>query len=91
MKSEEIKQIILSEYLDYADDILLADGFDEAFIGIVKGAGHEPKACYDQDKCIKILMEEGLSEEDAVDHFDYIIGSYVGSFSPMFLYTRIIK
>lgn len=88
MKSKKIQQIILSEYPDYAEDILLADGFDEAFLGIIQGAGQEPKACYDRDKCIEILMKEGSSEEDAVEHFEYnIINSYVGLYSPVFLFS----
>lgn len=88
MKNKEIQRIILDEYPDYAEDILLADGFEEAFLGMVKGASQEPKACYDRNKCIEILMEEGLSEEDAEEHFDFnVIGSYVGPFTPMFLYV----
>ena len=44
-------------------DILLADGFEDAFIGVVESHGAAPKACYNYDACIDILMkdmDEGL-------------------------------
>lgn len=87
MKSKNIEKLIESECPDQIDDILLAVGFDDAFMGITKGAGQEPKACYDYKKCINILMEEGSSREDAVEHFEFnVIGSNVGDYSPLFLF-----
>jgi len=38
------------------NDCLIADGFDDALIGITEG--NNPVAVYDTDKCIQILMRE---------------------------------
>lgn len=87
MNSKKIEKLIESECPDEIDDILLAVGFDDAFLGIVKGAGQESKACYDYKKCIDVLMEEGATREDAVEHFEFnVIGSNVGGYSPVFLF-----
>lgn len=68
-------------------ELLFADGFDNAILGIVHRCGMEPVVCYDQDFIIKLLISrDGLSEEDAIEHFDFnIAGAYVGPRTPMFL------
>ena len=48
----------IDEYIDafWPDvEILKADGFDEAFLGIATQAGRNPVAVYDRAKCINIL------------------------------------
>jgi hypothetical protein len=66
-------------------DMLFAEGFDEALIGVVQGAGQLPVALYDTGLCIMILTEQGMDEQDALDHFEYnVVGSYVGDNTPMF-------
>lgn len=67
------------------NDCLIADGFDDALIGITEG--NNPVAVYDTDKCIKILMrEDEMNEEDAVDFFYFnTVGAYVGEKTPLFL------
>jgi len=56
--------------------MLLADGFENAFIGtgVCNGVEH---AVYDLDKCVKILVDrDGMTEEDAIEYIDYnVIGS----------------
>ena len=71
------------------DKILLADGFEEAFIGVVESLGSQPKACYDSSKCIKVLMEDGndMTAKEAVEYFEFnVIGSYVGESTPAFMH-----
>lgn len=71
---------ILEEY----PDLLKADGFDEAIIGIVRRMDIIA-LCYDRDKVIEILMRD-MSEEDAYEYFDYnIAGAYVGEHTPFFM------
>lgn len=51
----------------------------------VSGAGVHTKALYDTDKCIAVLMRQGMSVEDAIEYFDFnVIGAYVGEGTPMF-------
>ena len=71
----------------YGDEILLADGFDEAFIGVAEVFGRPPIATYDRDKCLDILMgRDGMSEDDAIDFFNYnVTGAWVGETTPAFV------
>ena len=67
------------------EECLTADGFDDAVIGIVYGV--QPKAVYSVKKIIDILIEEDMSYEDAIEHFEYnIAGSYVGEKTPIYVY-----
>ena len=45
--------------------MLRADGFDEAIIGIGNRCGQLDILAYDVNKCIKILMAQGMTEEEA--------------------------
>ena len=50
------------------EECLVADGFDEAVIGVVYGV--EPKAVYSVQKIIDILIEEDeMDIADAIEHF----------------------
>jgi hypothetical protein len=63
------------------DDILKADGLDDAIIGI------EVSSCrliYSKSKVINILVSEGMTEQEALEHYDYNIeGAYVGDKTPI--------
>tara|TARA_Y100000593_G_C4200508_1_gene281629 strand:- start:450 stop:656 length:207 start_codon:yes stop_codon:yes gene_type:complete len=68
--------------------MLLADGFEKAFIGTGQQFNKE-LAVYDYDKCIEILAED-MSYEEAVEYFEYnVTGAYVGEGTPVFLKTEI--
>ena len=70
---------ILENFPD--EEILIADGFDDAIIGIDY---HNLRLIYSVSKCLNILMEEGMSEEDAHEHFGYnVAGSFVGEKTPI--------
>ena len=94
MQSEDkIKHYLEENYPDYMDKILLADGFEEAFIGIVESFGSEPKACYNYATCIEILMGDhqdvetvDAAYEEAVEYLEFnVTGAYVGEFTPAFI------
>jgi hypothetical protein len=62
------------------EDILKADGFDEAIIGI---DSNEMRLIYSVSKCIQILCRD-MNEEEAVEFFDFNVrGSYVGDKTPI--------
>ena len=66
-------------------ECLLADGFDDAVTGVTFGV--VPRAVYSVNKCLDILVEEGMSMEEAVEHFEYnVAGSYVGEKTPVWVY-----
>ena len=89
---QKINNFIEVAYSDYSDKILLADGFDDAFIGIGENSEGNPVAVYSVDKCLDILAKQFKDEEDAVgdaiDYFEFNVkGCYVGEFTPMFVNT----
>jgi hypothetical protein len=49
---------LIDHYGDHAEDVLLADGFEGAFMGLAEIHTLPPRACYDRDKCIKILFHQ---------------------------------
>lgn len=66
-------------------NILLADGFNEAVIGVTYRED-ELVALYSTDKIIQILRtEQDMTYEDAAEYFSYNIeGSYVGKKTPVY-------
>jgi hypothetical protein len=70
---------ILEQY--EGEEILIADGFDNAVIGIDESS---LRLIYSVEKCINILMEQGLDMTEAVEYFDFnVSGSYVGEKTPI--------
>ena len=66
------------------DDILLADGFNDALVGVTS----KNIAVYDINKCFKVLIKQGMSEEDAIDFFYFNVeGAYVGEQTPIYIHT----
>tara|TARA_R110000772_G_scaffold175545_1_gene287288 strand:- start:720 stop:971 length:252 start_codon:yes stop_codon:yes gene_type:complete len=75
---------LLDEILDnYPDEeILKADGFDDAVIGI----DTHMRLVYSIPKSIEILVKDDMTMEDAMDHFYYnVSGSYVGEKTPIWV------
>ena len=70
---------ILEQYED--EQILIADGFDSAVIGIEENS---MRLIYSVEKCITILMNQGMDMTEAVEYFEFnVSGSYVGEKTPI--------
>jgi hypothetical protein len=70
---------ILEQY--EGEEILIADGFDNAVIGIDESS---MRLIYSVEKCIEILMKQGMDMTEAVEYFDFnVSGSYVGEKTPI--------
>jgi hypothetical protein len=75
----ELLQQILENYPD--EDFLKADGFDAAIIGVEEKT---MRLIYSVKKCMDILMEDDMSELDALEYFSYNMeGAYVGEKTPI--------
>jgi len=84
MTKEDIDDYLMREWPE--DRFLSADGFEEAFIGVVYGKGRIPVTCYDREVCISILMEGGMSDGEAEEYFSFNVDdAWVGKKTPMFL------
>ena len=85
MENITYNDVLMSALED--NECLIADGFDDALIGI--SAGMNPVAVYDHDLCVDILMKEGMTDEEAVEHMNFnVTGAYVGDKTPVFVYTN---
>ena len=70
---------IVEQFQD--EEILKADGFDDAVIGIEESS---MRLIYSVEKCINILMKQGMDMTEAVEYFDFnVSGSYVGEKTPI--------
>ena len=70
----------------YNEKALMPDGFDDAFVGIAERCGQEPVLVYDRQKCVNILQSQDMTEEEAVEFFEYnTLGSWVGDNTPIFI------
>ena len=70
---------IVEDYYD--DEILKADGFDDAVIGICYSSS---RLIYSYKKCLDILISEGMDEIDAIEHLNFnTMGAYVGDKTPI--------
>ena len=77
----------LDEILERLDpDVLKADGFDDAVIGVASRCGSSDVLAYDVEKIILKLMLDGMSREEAEEFFEFnILGAYVGEYTPVFI------
>ena len=76
----------LEEYLIDAGetDVIFFDGFDEAIIGLGRQQYRGPYVIYNREKCIEILMEEGMEYEEAEEYFQFNTeGCWVGDYTPV--------
>lgn len=81
--TRNIKDYIAENYPD--SDILLADGFDEAFVGVSSSAIKNSVAVYSRARCVEILSRD-MSVEDAEEYFEFNVASaYVGENTPHFI------
>jgi len=89
MTRDKILEAINVLYPDdsYTENVLLADGFEDAFEGLATQFDGEPKAVYDYDKCVTVLMDrDGMSFDEAEEFMSYnVLGAWAGEHTPFFL------
>ena len=73
--------------------MLVADGYDEAVLGIARRCSQPDLIAYDVEKIIEILMtRDDMTYEVAVEFFDFnIAGAWVGEETPIFIYKMTIE
>lgn len=90
MKKSKSKISIRDQISDQYEDIPLLfmdpEDYDKAIVGVAACKGREIAVAYDYDKVIKVNMSMGMTEEEAVEFFDYNQGdAYVGEHTPVFI------
>lgn len=81
MIRSEIDDILESR----GETVLLADGFDDAFIGVSQRMNEPLLAVYSYDKMVEVLVvRDGMTEEEACEYIDFnVVGAWVGKQTPI--------
>ena len=74
---------IIEQYPD--EEILKADGFDNCILGYEYNWDGNIRLIYSVKAMLEeLVVSEGMTEEDAIEHFEYNIrGGYVGEKTPI--------
>lgn len=66
---------------------LFLNGCDDAFIGLANQYTNLRLAVYDYTKLIKVHIDMGMTEEEAIDFIEFnIICAWVGESTPLIIY-----
>lgn len=81
------------EEIENYETVILADGFEDAFIGIAERCAHNPVAVYDYERCVQTLMRrDGMTDEEACEWMEFnVLGTYVGDQTPWFLRLSLVE
>jgi hypothetical protein len=97
-QTEQTDDRTLAEWLEDTlgtDDhgVVSCDGFDDCIIGVVESFGGLAQLLYDKQKMVAKMMErDGMTEEEAVEFFDFnIIGSYTSPQDPIYFVASAPK
>ena len=85
MTTGEILDIIIDDENDKElEYILLADGFEEAFVGVTVTS--PKKVIYDYWKCLDcIIKNEKIDFDDAIDFLDEFVQEDLGKNTPIYI------
>jgi hypothetical protein len=85
MTEEELKTLI---YYETDEEIMLMDGFEEAFVGFSRRCGQPTLATYSYIKMLQVLIErDDMDVEEAGEYIEYnCAGAWMGELTPVILY-----
>ena len=91
-RSEFRQDLIDMTCIDDDDTLTFLEGpeFDTAIIGICHRSGQPDVLAYDEEKIINLFIKDGMSEEDAIDFYEYntVRGiPYMGKSVPVIITT----
>ena len=72
----------------YGDELMFIDPekFDKCIIGVATRCGMPCSVVYDKDELIKVYMDEGMNEEEALEFISFNVeGAYVGETTPLIM------
>ncbi len=74
---------------DFEEQLMIAEGFDDAILGVGHRCGQPALVVYDVATVITILMErDEMTYEEATEHFNFNIeGAWVGEKTPIWLHV----
>ena len=88
-QDDEAKRNELAEH--FGNDLLFADNFDNAIIGVSMGISCGTKVVYDAEEMARTLVvSEGITEEEAWEYLEFnTFNAYVGENTPIFVSTSL--
>lgn len=80
VNKEELEQAL--SLID--EEIMVMDGFEEAFIGLSLRCGQPTLASYSWEKMVDVLMDrDGMEYDEAVEYISYnCLGAWMGELTP---------
>ena len=83
--TNNLRDEISSKFEEMEENVLLMDGFEEAFIGYSQRINEPVLAVYSWEKMVDVLMtRDGMSDGEAKEYIDYnCIGAWVGEQTPI--------
>ena len=88
-QDDEAKRNELAEH--FGNDLLFADNFDNAIIGVSMGISSGTKVVYDAEEMARTLVvSEGITEQEAWEYLEFnTFNAYVGDNTPIFFSTSL--
>tara|TARA_R100001443_G_scaffold6700_2_gene15720 strand:- start:4269 stop:4535 length:267 start_codon:yes stop_codon:yes gene_type:complete len=85
MTKEDILDIIVDKNnIEELEFVLLAEGFEEAFVGVTVTS--PKKVIYDYWKCLDcIIRKEGVDFDDALDFLEEFVEEDLGDNTPIYI------
>jgi hypothetical protein len=85
MTRDDILDLIIDEQnMDDMEFVLLADGFEDAFVGVTVTT--PKKVIYDYWKCLDcIIRKEGVGFDDALDFLEEFVDEDLGKNTPIYI------
>jgi len=82
---KEIEEFAVEEL--GVEEVVIADGYEEAFLGIAQGFGGIMVPVYSYEMCIQILMRDGMEYDEALEYFEYnTAGAYYSDNQPIYIH-----
>lgn len=87
VNKEELERILYQ--ID--EEIMVMDGFEDAFIGFSKRCGQPTLATYSFNKMVQVLIErDEMDEFEAVEYIEYnCLGAWVGDLTPLIMFEYV--
>ena len=83
---------LIAMYGEESETMMLVNGMDRAFVGVAIPFGEKIRAVYEIGKIIEILQDQGMSNDDAEEYFDFKIAcSCVGEQTPIFMHAMSVN
>ena len=79
-----LEKLMEQELVDKDEYVILADGFEDAFMGVTT---NKPiRAVYNYWKCLELLMnDEGADFDESIDWLDEFIKEDLGKHAPLYI------